>query len=372
MHVRRLDTESKKDVQAFVQFAFDLYQECPQWVPPLVPAAQRMLDRNRHPFYQHSTADFFLAEHNGQVLGRIAVIHNRNYNRYRGRNEAFYGLFESRDDGAVAGALFDAAFDWAWKRGLDGIVGPRGIAGLDGVGTLVEGFEHRPALGVAYNYPYYQALIEEAGFVKDTDFLSGYVDTSYQLPERVYRIAEKIQQRSGYRIKSFASKAEMRQWIPRALAAHHRAFADTHTFYPPTDAEVAMMVDMAMLIIDPRLVKLIMQEDRIVGFVLAYHDVSAGLQQAKGRLWPTGWWHILRERQRTRWVNLSGLGLVPEHQGLGATALLYLALDQTLRAFPFQHADLVQSEEGNHRIIGEANHMGVTWYKRHRSYKRAL
>lgn len=371
MNIHHVDTASRQDVARFVRFPYRLYRDCAQWVPPLVSAGFRTMD-SRHPFYEHSVAAFFLAERDGEVVGRIAALENRNYNRYRHANTAFFGYFDAEDDGEASDALFAAASDWAWKRGLDAIAGPHGLLGGEGGSVLVEGLDLRPAMGVPYNYAYYDTLIDQAGFEKDTDFLTAQLDLSYRLPERVRAIAHKAAARRGFQVKDFRSKRELRAWIPSFLDAHARAFANNHTYYPPTPAEVSALVSTIMQVVDPSLVKLILLRDEIIGFVLGLRDLSAGLQRAGGRLWPFGWYHILAERQRTRWINLNGLGLTPEHRGVGADALLLTTLDDTIRSAPFEHAYLVQVEEGNVSMVNQALRLGVTWCTRHRSYRKAL
>ncbi len=276
------------------------------------------------------------------------------------------------DDGEASDVLFAAACEWAWKRGLDGIAGPHGLLGGESGSVLIEGFDLRPAMGVPYNNPYYHNLISAAGFDKDTDFVSAHVDVHYELPACLRAIAHKVTARRGFQVKSFRSKRELRSWIPRFMEAHGRAFANNHTYYPPTPAEVDALVDTILWVVDPHLVKLILHDDQIIGFVLGFRDLSAGLQRSGGRLWPLGWYHILAERQRTRWINLNGLGLVPEYRGVGADALLLTALDETLRSAPFEHAYLVQVEEGNVGMVHQALRLGVTWCTRHRSYRKAL
>ncbi len=372
MNIHQVNIDSHQDVNRFVQWPYRLYGNCPQWVPELVSAGYRTLDHRRHPFYEHSVASFFLAEQSGEVVGRIAALENRNYNRYRNANLAFFGYFETVDDEQASAALFAAACDWAWKRGLDAIAGPHGLLGSEGGSVLVEGFDLRPAMGVPYNFPYYDRLISQAGFTKDTDFLSAQLEIDFVLPERVRTIADKAKARRGFQVKSFRSKRELRAWVPRFVEAHGRAFAGNHTYYPPTPAEVDALVDTIMQVVDPRLVKLILLREEIIGFVLGFRDLSAGLQRAAGRLWPFGWYHILVERQRTRWINLNGLGLTPEHRGVGADALLLATLEETLRSGPFEHAHLVQVEEGNVTMIQQALRLGVTWCSRHRSYLKAL
>lgn len=372
MVIHQVDLDSRRDVERFVQFPYRLYRDCPQWVPPLRSSAYEALDRRRHPFYAHSVAAFFLALSGDEVLGRIAVLEHRNFNRYHGTNVAFFGFFEAVDDSQVSAALFDAAFTWARRRGLDAMMGPHGLLGNEGNSILVEGFEHRPALGVPYNHPYYHRLVSEAGFEKETDFLSAHLDGSYQLPERVTEIAQRVRARRGFEVKTFGSLAELQGWIPRFLEAHRRAFAANRTYYPPTDAEVATILSVLRWVIDPRLVKLILRQGEVVGMVLGLRDVSAGLQRAGGRLWPTGWYHILTERRRTRWINLNGFGLLPEHRGVGADAVLLQALYDTVRQGNFERVYLVQVEEGNVAMVNEASRLGITWSVRHRSYRRSL
>jgi L-amino acid N-acyltransferase YncA len=372
MQVRMLDAGKRRDVQQFVNFPFQLYQDCVQWVPPLVSAAKNVLNRRRHPFYQHSTADFFVAESEGQALGRIAVMHNHRYNEYRQVEAALFGYFDVVEDVEVARALFAAAFEWARGRGLNEMLGPRGLVSSEVGGVLVEGFEHRAALGIPYNFPYYGGFIEAVGFEKAADFLSGHFQRGHQVPERLWRVAEKVKARGGFWIKTFRSKREMRQWIPRVGKIYREAFVEAHTYYPLSDAEMEVMAETIISVADPRLIKLVMKGEEVVGFLLTYHDISAGLQKARGRLWPLGWYYILRERKRTRWANGNGVGVLPEYQGVGASILLYAEIAQTMIASDFEHLDVAQVNEENLASRSAMEDVGVQWYKRHRSYRRML
>lgn len=372
MRTRKVNPDRREEVQRFVEFPFQLYRDCPQWVPPLVSDTKELFSQDRHPFYEHSMADFFIVESQGQTLGRIAVMENRNFNIYHNTRAAFFGYFEAVDDFEAAQALFEAALDWAGRRGLEEMIGPRGLIGIDG-SVLVEGFEYRPALSVTYNYPYYNRLITGAGFSKDTDLFSGFGNAALQeMPERVRSIAERMKARRGFWVKTFYSKAELKRWIPRILAVHRQSFSHLHSYYPPTDAEVEKVINTLLTIADPRLIKLVMKDDDIAGFVLAYHDISAGLQKAKGRLWPLGWFHILRDRRTTQRVNINALGLLPAYQGLGANAVLYLELYETLLAFNFTEMEVIQVDEQNFQSRSDIENLGLKWHKRHRLYRRII
>jgi GNAT superfamily N-acetyltransferase len=372
MHVRRLDTEHRRDVNQFVTFPFELYRECPQWVPPLISDAKRDLNRKRHPFYQHSTADFFVAENDGRTLGRIAVMENRRHNAYCQVRSAFFGHFDAVDDTEVSRALFAAAVEWARTRGLEEMTGPKHLIGTDAAGLLVEGFEYLPALTIPYNAPYYARLVTDAGFVRTTEHLSGYFRSGHVVPERFRRIGKRVKRRGGFRVKHFRSSGEMRQWVPNVIRVHRDAFAETEGFYPPTDDELSLIADSLLSIADPRLIKLVMKGDGVVGFAFAYPDVSLGLQRAKGRLWPWGWTHVLMDRRRTRRANANGIGVLPEVQGLGASLLLYLALADAITELGFTHVEVVQIGADNFRSRSALEALGVTWHKRHCVYRREL
>jgi GNAT superfamily N-acetyltransferase len=372
MEIRRVDTTKRSDVRSFVHFPFDLYRDCPQWVPPLLSDEFKALDRARHPFYRHGAAEFFLAENQGRSLGRLAVMEHRPYNEHLGTRRAFFGLFETVDDREVASRLFEAAFDWARGQGLSEMLGTRKLGSAEPAGVLVEGFEHRPALGMPYNYAYYDALITVAGFEKESDNLSGYLSGDYELPERFFRVADRVKERRGLWVKTFQSKKELLEWVPRVTKVLVESFAEFPDSVPPTDDEIAEFRDMVVAIARPSLIKLAMKGDEVVGFLFAYPDISAALQRTRGRLWPFGWIDLLIEQRRTPWVNINGMGALPAYQGSGAILLLYTEVAKTIKGFGYQHADVVAVAEWNLKSRAEVEAIGVRWYKRHRNYRRAL
>ena len=269
-------------------------------------------------------------------------------------------------------ALFDAVFTWARGRNLTGLKGPRALIGVDASGVLVEGFEHRPALTMPYNYPYYDRLIVDAGLVKETDHLSGYFSGDHEVPERFFQVADKVMARRGYWIKEFKDKEEMRAWIPRVREVYRRSFEGNHNFYPPTEAEMEAMADTIISVTRPGLIKLVMKGETMIGFAFSYPDLSAGQQKARGRIWPLGWLNLLREGKRTEWVNSNGIGVLPQYQGMGPSIVLYAEIAKTLKALGYQHADVAMVDERNFNSFSAMESMGVTWYKKHRSYWRAL
>lgn len=372
MQIRRVDTARRGEVNRFIQFPFELYRTCPQWVPPLWQEMRLVLNREQHPFYEYSDAEFLIAEHQEEVVGRLAVMNNRNYNRHHGQRIAFFYYFDVVNDLGVAQALFDAGQTWARTQGLTTLIGPKGFLQGDGLGMLAEGFEHRPAMGIPYNYAYYNDFMERLGFVKETDFYSGYLAGSHELPPRFFEVADRVKARRGFEIKSFSSERELRQWIGRIGQLYNDCFVDNWEYCPITPAEMQAIADRMLSIANPRLIKLVMKGDDLIGFVFPFPDLSAAIQKAQGRLWPIGWLYLLREFSRTKWVNFNGLGLLPQHQGVGANSILYTEVARTIRECGFEHADVVQVEERNAKSQGDMAAIGVSWYKKHRIYRSEI
>jgi len=372
--IESVDPLDRAAVQRFLRLPFRLYAEHPLWVPPLWIDAATQLDPRRHPFYEHSSASFFLAVRDGQDVGRIAALENRPYNRYHGTRQAQFYLFESIEDVEVAAALIEGAAGWARERRLDVLIGPKGFGALDGYGMLVDGFEFRPAMTMMnYNPPYYPRFLERLGFEKEVDFVSCYLHRDrFRLPERVHHVAERAARRSGLRVLRFRTKAELKRWAGRIGEAYNRTFIHNWEYYPLTPREIRYLTDNLMTVADPRLIKLIAHDDEIVGFLFAFPDVSAALQRCRGRLLPFGLIDLLLEMGRTRWMAINGAGVLPEFQGRGGNALLYSELQRTLEESHLRHADLTQVAESAVQMRRDLVNVGGVPYKNHRVYRKAL
>jgi hypothetical protein len=372
--VQEIDTQSKAQVRRFTDIPFRLYAGHPQWVPPLLMDVRTMLNRQKHPFYEHSAADFFVAVRDGRDVGRIAALENTRFNGTHGTRQAQFYLFECEDDPEAAAALFDRVFEWARGRGLDHVVGPKGFGVLDGYGLLVEGYEHRQMMTMMnYNYDYYPRLVEALGFEKEVDFVSCYIKAEdFRLPERIHRIAERVKRRGSLSVKRFRTKRELIKWAGRIGEAYNQAFVANWEYYPLTEREIDFLVSNLVTVANPRLIKLITHGEDVVGFLFGFPDVSAALQRARGRLTPWGLADMLLELRRSQWVAINGAGILPEFQGRGGNTLLYTEMENTIRESGYQHADLTQVAETAVQMRSDLVNLGGKPYKNHRVYVRRI
>jgi hypothetical protein len=375
LSIEQVDPANKSQVKRFVRLPHRLYKDCPQWVPPLDIDAYAQLNPKKHPFYEHSEVDFFLAVRDGRDVGRIAAIENKPFNSYHATKEADFYFFDCENDSEAAQALFARVFDWARQRGLTRVIGPKGMGPLDGYGVLVFGFEQRQTMTMLnYNYPYYQALVEAQGFEKEVDFVSCYLPAGeFKVPERVERIAERALERGGLQVKKFKNKRELLQWAPRIGEAYNQAFVKNWEYYPFTPREIAFVVDNIMTVADHRLIKVITHGPDVVGFLFAFHDVSAALQRARGKLLPFGLPDLLLEMRRTNTVAVNGMGILPEFQGHGGNAILYNEMGKTLLEFgQFTNVEMTQVAETTHQMRADLKNLNGVEYKNNRVYHKDL
>jgi hypothetical protein len=376
LHIHQVRPGDRAGVNDFIEFPHRLYSKDPNWVPAMRSDMERTLDPDQHPFYRSGQAAFFLAAREGEVLGRIAAIENQRYNQVNGTRTGFFTYFECVDDPGVSRALFEAAFSWMRRLHLELVIGPKGLLPGDGNGLLIRGFRHFPAMGIAYNPDYYQALVEAAGFHKATDYYSGYLTSSYRLPERFHRVVEQVKERHGYHVKRFRTKEELRRLVPELRDVYNASFRGSFSgpigFVPLTDEEIQLIAKRLLSLAQPDLIKLVFQRDQLIGFLFAYPNIGRAIRRARGRVWPLGWLHMMMGLRTTRSLDVNGIGILPEHQGRGANGVLYVELEKTIKGTRFEHADMVQVREENMKSLAEAEALGVNWYKTHRLYRHEL
>ncbi|MEW6402776.1 MAG: hypothetical protein AB1649_13320 [Chloroflexota bacterium] len=373
--IEKVDTENKGQVKRFIELHYRLYKDCPQWVPPLHVDAYNQLNRKKHPFHDHSDVDFFLAVRDGRDVGRIAAIENKPFNQYHNTKEADFYFFDCENDQEAATALFDAVCEWAKSRGLDTLVGPKGMGPLDGYGLLIFGHEHRQTMTMLnYNYPYYQSLVEALGFAKEVDFVSCYLPAdNFKIPERVERIAQRALERGHLQIKQFKSKKELLQWAGRIGEAYNKSFVSNWEYFPFTPREIDFVVQNIMTVADHRLIKVIIHGEDVVGFLFAFHDVSAAMQRAKGKLNPFTLADLLLEMRRTDTVSVNGMGILPEFQGHGGNAILYYEMGKTLLGFnQFKHVEMTQVAETAEHMRADLKNLNGVEYKNNRVYRKRI
>ncbi len=360
--------------RAFLRLPHRLHASSPQWVPPLRAQALKLLER-RHPFFEHSPGEFFIARRGKATVARLLALENTRYNARHGRRFGWFYLFECAEDPEAAGALLAEAERWARGRGLASMVGPGGMGAGSGVGILVDGFQHRAAMTMmGWNPPYYATLLEQAGYSAFKHYYSALLEKeTFRMPERIHSLAEKVLARGRFRVQQFRSRRELLAVAPRLGEIYNTAIAAGHPgSYPYTEAELGQVIRQFAQVAEPALIKVIASDGEPAGFVFGFPDLSAALQRSRGRLAPWNLLDLAAEYRRTDSLIINGAGILPEYQRLGGNALLYHTLDQTANTGRFRRAEMTQIADTTSLMLADMQTLGGRVYKTHRVYKREL
>jgi GNAT superfamily N-acetyltransferase len=288
---------------------------------------ETLLSRTKNPFFEHAQAEYFIADRDGDVVGRIAAISNRLHNETHGDRIGFFGFFESIDDQDVANALFEAAAGWCRALGHDVLRGPASFSVNDECGLLVEGFDTPPALMMPHNPPYYIGLLERAGFMKAKDlwvYQGGSEEAYVPVPERLARATEMIRQRQGITLRALNMK-DFEGEVERIKELYNSAWEKNWGFVPMTEHEIDHLAEQFKPVVIPEMVPMAEKDGKLIGFGIALPDLNVVFRTNRsGRLFPM----ILRllwalKMKRIRRARILLLGVVPAYQGKGVDAMLY-------------------------------------------------
>jgi GNAT superfamily N-acetyltransferase len=335
-----------------------------------------LLSRSKNPFFDHGEAEYFLAERDGAVVGRIAAISNRLHNETHGDRVGFFGFFECIDDQEVADALFQAAADWCRARGHDLLRGPASFSVNDECGLLVDGFDFPPALMMPHNPRYYVHLVERGGFTKAKNLLvyqGGREDVYVPVPERLARGTELIRQRLGITIRPIDLR-HFDEEVERIKEIYNSAWEQNWGFVPMTEREIDHLAEQFRPVVIPDFVPVAEKDGKIIGFGIALPDLNVVFRKNRsGRLLPVlprlVWALKMRQIHRAR-IRL--LGVIPEYRGKAIDAMLYHWIWTRAEKLGFRWGEAGWILEDNTAMNAGLEKMTFRVYKTYRLYDRAI
>jgi GNAT superfamily N-acetyltransferase len=362
---------SKQDTMKFIRFLWKIYREYPAWVPPLMMDRKKLMDRKKNPFYKHSDAEFYLAEQDGIVVGRIAAIINHNHNKEHRENIGFFGFFECINDQRVADSLFDAAKKYLKDHGVTAIRGPMNPSVNDEVGLLFEGFDLSPTVMMTYNPPYYVQLVEQYGFKKVKDLYAYLLDQKEVYTDRFNRAHELVKQRQKVTFRTFDMK-HYQDEVDTVKEIYNKAWARNWGAVPMTDEEFdALAVDLKSVIV-PELVIIAEKEGKAIGFALSLPDINVPLKYNKNGYLLTGIYHLLTKKKKIDLVRVIVLGVIPEYQNTGAGAALFYETAINAKKLGYGYGEASWILEDNEAMVKSAEAMQGKITKRYRIYEMNL
>ncbi len=366
--------ETKKDLNAFIKYPFKLYKDNDNWVPPLLMDERTVLSPKKNPAFDHSKASLWLAlDEHEEIVGRVAgIVHNAEAEE---EGLVRFGWLDFIDDEAVSKLLIDTVSEWGISQGLKGIHGPLGFTDMDFEGMLVEGFDTPGTIATIYNYPYYPEHLEKLGFEKSTDWVELRSTVPSEEPKRVIRRGDIVESRFQFKSLKFNSKKEAKKYGHELFEVLNKAYAELYGFHQLTEKQIQFYIAQYLGFVVTDLLSIVVnKEGRVVGFAITMPSFTKAFQKAKGRLFPFGFIHILRALKKNDTADMYLIGVLPEYQKFGVTAIIFRDLIKAFMKRGIKTALTNQMLESNQNVLTQFNEFQADSeiYKRRRCYKKSI
>ena len=369
---------NKKELKTFIRFNYELYKENPYSVPDLYDDMVSTFTREKNPSFEFCEADYFLAyDSNGKVVGRVAAIINQRSNEAWDTKNVRFGWIDFIDDFSVSKALLDTVAAWGKERGMTTMQGPMGFVDLDAEGLLIEGFDQLSTMATIYNYPYYQAHLEQYGLEKDNDWVEFKINIPDAIPEKMKRIADLISRKYGLHIKKLKDMKEVKEgnYGQKIFNLINNEYSHLYGYSRMSQKQIDQYVNMYLPILDLRMVTLIEDaDDNLIGVGVSMPSLSKALQKAKGKMLPFGWWHLQKALRfnRPKTLDLMLVAVKQEYQNKGVNSLLFTDLIPTYQALGFKDAESNPEMETNNKVQAQWEYFDTIQHKRRRAYKKNI
>lgn len=367
------EAKTKSELKSYVKFPFSLYKNHKYWVPPLIKDELETFDKTKNPAFKSAEAYFYLAYKNNEIVGRIAAIINWDEVNNQQKKKVRFGWWDVIDDIEVTRALLEKVYELGENNNLEIIEGPMGFSNLDKVGVVTEGFDEIGSMITWYNYPYYSTHLEKLGFIKEKEYVENRMEFKNIKPEFFYKAQELIKKRYQLKPLNFTKTKDIMPYVDKMFDLFNDSYADLSSFVAITDVQKEYFKKKYISFINPEYIKFVMDKnDVMVGFSIVMPSFAEALQKANGKLFPFGLFHLLKAKKESKDVLFYLIGVHPEYQSKGVTAILFNENHVSFTKKGIQNCIRTPELEDNLAIQLIWKHFQPEVFRRRRTYQKQL
>jgi len=365
---------TKRDLRKFIHLPARIHKNHKNWIPPLYSDEWEFFNSEKNKSFEYSDVVMLLAYRDKKLVGRIMGIINYKYNEAHKEKNARFNYLESWDDLEVIQALIQHVEKWARVKGMDKLVGPLAFSDKDPQGYLIDGFDEPVAIATHCNFEYIIGHLESLGFKKEVDLVVYKIRIPEQTPELYQKVAERARRNNpGLMLMEYTRRKDLKPWIRPIFTLINDTFTDIYGFMPFTLEEMDDFANRYLLIMDPRLIKAVVNErNEAIAFVIGMPDISKGIKQSRGYLLPIGILQILLSGRRTKQLNLLLGAIHPDYQNRGVDSIMGSAMLESARKQKLEYIDSHLEMESNTKVRAEMEYMGGEVYKTYRVFGKSL
>lgn len=362
-----------QDLRDFINFPYGLYRENPYYVPPLKADEKTTLQKTTNPAFDYCESKYWLAYRDGKIVGRIAGIINHSFITQWAKKYARFGWFDFENDETIALALLRKVEQWALEQGMDAVHGPMGFTNFDPAGVLVEGYDQLATLAETYNYPYYPACIEKAGYQKEVDWVEYQISIPKKVPRKIAQVASIVRRRNKLSTVKLQNANDIMSYAPSIFELINTCYGHLHGVVPLSEKQIHYYTKRYLSFIRKDFVSLVIDDQgTLIALAITMPSLSRALQKANGTLLPFGLFHLTKALRKNNMAELCLVAIRPDFQGKGVNALL---IEEINKAYIRNNITLAEANpelESNKKVQSLWTYYETRQHKRRRCYLKYL
>lgn len=365
---------ARKDVKEFIRFANDLYKENPYYVPDMFSSQVDDFDRRRNPAYEYCDSKCFLAYKDGKIVGRIAAIYNTHANKKYNHRRMRFSHADYIDDDGVVDALFTAIECWAKEKNCTSVHGPLGFSDMDREGLLIQGFDKLGQFFTNYNHPYYVKQMERLGYKKEVDWIEYRISLPDKRDERLERMAMAAERKAKIHPAKLSSRGSLRLYIEGVFKLYNEAYLPLYGMVALTPKQIKRYVSKFLPLVNERTTAIMLNEsNEVVAFGVTAPSLSGAQKKCTGRLFPLGWYHLLKALNgKNDTLDLFLIAVRPDLQKTGVNAAIMNRLLCFAIEDGYKYAETGPQLEHNGNVLSQWRYFEKTQHKSRRCYIKEL
>lgn len=373
MEILVKEVKGKKELKTFIYLPEKIHQNHSSWVHPFYADEWRFFNPKTNKSFSNCDTVLALAWKGNTPVGRIMGIINPQYNEMHAESNARFCFMECYEDVEVARLLMGFIENWAREKGMSRLVGPLGFSDKDPQGCMIEGFDEKVVIASNYNFPWMGGYFERLGFEKEVDSVSYKLPIPEKAPDFMERVYKRVIENQGFVLHEFTSRARLRPWIVPIFELINEAYINIYGFIPLEEREMHEFAERYLPVLDPRFIKVVADgQGNVIAFVISMPEISDGIRKARGRLFPFGWYYLLRESWRTRMLTMLLGAIKEEYRGKGLDSLMGMKILESAQRAGMEMMDSHLVLEMNKPMRAEYERMGGLIHKRYRVFGKNI
>ena len=370
-----VEVTSRQQYRAFFQFPFELYRNCPQWVPPITKEEMDIFDPQKNAVFEHATARLFLAKKKGKVVGRIAAMINWVEIEELKKTKVRFGWYDTIDELEVSQKLIEAVEAVAIAEGMTYVEGPMGFSNMDKAGLLVHGYEHMNTMITWYHYPYQKVHLEKLGLKKQSEWIEFQIDIydAKDAPEKVKKFARVIKERFKLKTLEFKTTKDVEPHVDKMFELLNQTYNKLQSFVPIQQHQIEVYKKKYLPYVHPDFIKCVVDEnDEMIGFTITMPSFTKTLKRINGKMFPFGFYHLWRALRKNNRASFYLIGIKESYQNKGITAIIFQEIQEMFNKRGITKVETNPELEENKAIQALWKNYKHELHKRRRTYRKDI